>query len=234
MSTRNTSERSTGLLRWATLAAVPSLTLMVLVPGLNTLDPQGSLEGTIATLGQWLAVGLATWLLASQILYTIAAVARLDWAQQVLRPVTLPFIRRIVAGATSAALTFGAAGSVLANPHPQVEVVEIAEEANLRTESTPTPTLEPLETTEEAASLPEGSYAAPLTWLVRPGDHLWSIAEEHLTIVMERQPTLDEHSRYWALLVETARPVIRSDDPDLIHPGEQIPLPALLDAAVRP
>ena len=102
-------------------------------------------------------------------------------------------------------------------------------------EATPTPILEPIPTPTNIATLPpEGSYSAPLTWQVRPGDHLWKIAGEHLEIVMNRPPTETEHARYWAVLVEGARPIIRSGDPDLIYPGEHIPLPALLDADIRP
>jgi hypothetical protein len=81
---------------------------------------------------------------------------------------------------------------------------------------------------------PLGSYSAPLTWLVRPGDHLWKIAGTHLNIVLDRPPTENEHARYWVEVVNAARPIIHSGDPDLIYPGEEIPLPPTLDAGVRP
>jgi hypothetical protein len=108
---------------------------------------------------------------------------------------------------------------------------------SLRQEATPTPILEPLvevETEACAVDVPAGSYSAPLVWLVRPGDHLWKIAGEHLQIVLERAPTQDEHALYWLAVIDAARPVIRSGDPDLIYPGEELPLPPTLDAGVRP
>ena len=66
------------------------------------------------------------------------------------------------------------------------------------------------------------------------GDHLWSIAGEHLAIVLNRPPTRDELRDYWVEVVEAARPIIRSGDPNLIYPGEEIPLPPLLDAGITP
>jgi hypothetical protein len=109
--------------------------------------------------------------------------------------------------------------------------------AGLRQEATPTPNLQPIVEVESGPCLaeePAGSYSAPLTWLVRPGDHLWRIASEHLTIVLDRRPTRDEHVRYWVKVIDSARPIIRSGDPDFIYPGEEIPLPPTLDAGVRP
>jgi hypothetical protein len=91
-----------------------------------------------------------------------------------------------------------------------------------------------VDTDERVDEEPTSSYIAPLTWLVRPGDHLWKIAGEHLRIVLDRLPTREEHARYWLEVIDAARPVIRSGDPDLIYPGEEIPLPATLDAGVRP
>jgi len=72
--------------------------------------------------------------------------------------------------------------------------------ATLRQEATPTPNLQPIVEVEAdepcIAEEPTGSYSAPLTWLVRPGDHLWKIAGEHLRIVLNREPTRKEHARY--------------------------------------
>jgi hypothetical protein len=112
--------------------------------------------------------------------------------------------------------------------------VVTVEYSNLRSEATPTPQLQPIVEVEAGLTAADGSYAAPLTWLVRPGDHLWKIAGEHLTIVLDRTPTESEHARYWVEVIDAAKPVIRSGDPDLIYPGEQIPLPPTLDAGVRP
>ena len=234
MSPHNTFDRMGTTARWFVAIALPAVILATVRPT-GSFTSAASSEATALAVGQWLLVGLAGWLVITQVLYTIAIAARMNWAEQILRPLTLPLIRRLAAGATTAILTFStAAPAALADPQPQVEV-EIAEREGLRMEATPTPILEPITTPTNVATLPpEGSYSASLTWLVRPGDHLWKIAGEHLEIVMNRPPTDAEHARYWALLVDTARPIIRSGDPDLIYPGEQIPLPALLDVEIRP
>lgn len=217
------------------LAAVPASVLARVRPSEPPIPRTASFEATLLNLGQWTALALAAWLLATHLLYTLAVVTNIQWAEQILRPITLPIVRRIAASATSAVLTLSVPiPPAFANPRLQVEV-HTAYEEGLRMEATPTPILEPVTTPLTVATLPPaGSYSAPLTWLVRPGDHLWKIAGDHLEIVMNRTPTEQEHSRYWAVLVNTARPVIRSGDPDLIYPGEQIPLPALLDADIRP
>ncbi len=60
------------------------------------------------------------------------------------------------------------------------------------------------------------------------GDHLWSIACRHLQAVSGRGD-LAEHeiAPYWVRVIEANRSTIRSGDPDLIYPGEQIVLPAV-------
>ena len=62
----------------------------------------------------------------------------------------------------------------------------------------------------------------------------WHLSDTDLTVVLDRAPTEREHARYWVEVIDAARSVIRSGDPDLIYPGEEIPLPPTLDAGVRP
>ena len=66
------------------------------------------------------------------------------------------------------------------------------------------------------------------THKVARGDHLWSIACQHLQAVLGRND-LGEHeiAPYWVRVIEANRSTIRSGDPDLIYPGEQIVLPAV-------
>jgi nucleoid-associated protein YgaU len=68
--------------------------------------------------------------------------------------------------------------------------------------------------------------AAPSVTIVQPGDHLWKISERHLSGVLEREPSDAEISPYWRLTIEQNRDQLRSGDPDLIFPGEQVELPA--------
>ena len=60
---------------------------------------------------------------------------------------------------------------------------------------------------------------------VRRGDHIWSISERHL----ESFDPTREVAPYWRLVVETNTARIKSGDPDLIYPGEEILLPALTE-----
>ncbi|MFP3881918.1 MAG: LysM peptidoglycan-binding domain-containing protein [Actinomycetota bacterium] len=193
------------------------------------------LESILVGVGRAIGLAITGWLLASQLLYTLAVLTQTRQLAETLQPITLPLVRRAVAGL--AAVTFGLSSiTALAQTTPETTVVTV-DHSHLRQEATPTPNLQPLvevHTEEPRIEQPEGSYSAPLTWLVRPGDHLWKIAGQHLRIVLDRPPTRDEHARYWLEVIEAARPVIRSGDPDLIYPGEEIPLPPTLDAGVRP
>ena len=192
---------------------------------------RGSLESVLLTVGRLGGLALTGWLLGSQILYTVAVLTRTDWLTEILRPVTLPVVRRIAAGTTTLTMTFSGGAAIAQPAH---EPIAVTVESGLRQEATPTPALQPLVEPEVVLTEPEGSYSAPLTWLVRPGDNLWRIADEHLTIVLNRMPDTNELCSYWVEVVNAARPVIRSGDPDLIYPGEEIPLPPTLDAGVRP
>lgn len=227
------------MVRWLVLALVPALAFVVLLSrpapvGFGDIASAG-LESVVLSIG-WLAGLILTgWLIVSQVLYTLAVVTRTRWLTDLLRPVTMPLVRHTAAGLATAAISLSTV-TAMAQPPTATTVVTIDYVA-LRQEATPTPILQPLvevETDVGEIDEPNGSYSAPLTWLVRPGDHLWKIAGEHLSIVLDRPPNRDEHARYWLEVIDSARPVIRSGDPDLIYPGEEIPLPATLDAGVRP
>lgn len=235
MSESNSAGRTTGLVEWLALAAIPTAGFVGLLSRqpLNSLRYRSDLEATLLTFGWVIATLVCGWLVVSQILYTAAVITRTDWLAAALRPITLPVVRHVTAALASLTISLSPMAAV-AQTAPEPTVVT-AEYSNLRNEATPTPQLQPLvEVEPDLIAVPDGSYAAPLTWLVRPGDHLWKIAGEHLTIVLERTPTESEHARYWVEVIDAARPVIRSGDPDLIYPGEEIPLPPTLDAGVRP
>ncbi len=58
------------------------------------------------------------------------------------------------------------------------------------------------------------------------GEHLWSIASQHLEVVSGRINLAErEIAPYWIRVMDANRSTIRSGDPDLIYPGEQIVLP---------
>jgi hypothetical protein len=65
-------------------------------------------------------------------------------------------------------------------------------------------------------------------YVVQPGENLWRIAERQVA-TPTGQPATDlaiaEVRSYWVRLVDDNRGRLRSGDPDLIYPGEQLTLP---------
>ena len=63
---------------------------------------------------------------------------------------------------------------------------------------------------------------------VERGDNLWAIARDHLARAHSGgsgEPTNREVAHYWLRLVEANKDGLRSGDPDLIYPDEEITLP---------
>lgn len=73
---------------------------------------------------------------------------------------------------------------------------------------------------------PQGAplAAPPTTHVVRPGDHLWSIAEARLGDHLGRPATDREITPYWRSVV-AANPQLTQ--PDLLFPGDRITVPPL-------
>ena len=69
---------------------------------------------------------------------------------------------------------------------------------------------------------PAQTPAAPDLWIVRPGDHLWSISEATLAQAWGRHPSERETDDYWRAVVR-ANPQIA--DPDLVFAGQPVHLP---------
>jgi hypothetical protein len=63
--------------------------------------------------------------------------------------------------------------------------------------------------------------------VVRPGDHMWALAEQRLSAVRGRVVSDSEIAPYWLQVVAINLSSIRSGDPDLIFPGEVLALPAI-------
>ncbi|MDQ3343913.1 MAG: LysM peptidoglycan-binding domain-containing protein [Actinomycetota bacterium] len=66
----------------------------------------------------------------------------------------------------------------------------------------------------------------PDPYRVRLGDSLWTIAQQHVAAQRADDSTVAV-AGYWVRLVEAAIPSLRSEDPDVIHPGEVITAPPL-------
>ncbi len=85
------------------------------------------------------------------------------------------------------------------------------------------PTAEPV--AAEAARIADALDRLPTSHVVQSGEHLWGIARTHVGV--DGTPADGERvADYWRHLVEVNRPTLRSGDPDLIHPGEVLLLPA--------
>jgi hypothetical protein len=58
------------------------------------------------------------------------------------------------------------------------------------------------------------------------GDNLWTISAGHLrTLLPDLEPTTAEIAAYWRRVIETNSLTLRSGNPNLIFPGEQIVMP---------
>lgn len=83
----------------------------------------------------------------------------------------------------------------------------------------------------DGSSSTAGAGEAPddaANYVVQPGDNLWRIAERHvakLTGRSEKDVANAEVGRHWTRLVDHNRGRLRSGDPDLIYPGENLTLP---------
>jgi LysM repeat protein len=81
----------------------------------------------------------------------------------------------------------------------------------------------PVDTSQPASARP-----SPVgdTYVVRPGDNLWLIAQR--TLEQRERPTA-ELVAYWHALIEANMDTLHSGDPNLIYPGEVLTLPAFGD-----
>ena len=66
----------------------------------------------------------------------------------------------------------------------------------------------------------------PATWVIRPGDNLWSVAAATLARAWGRVPSDPEVDDYWTRLIAVNRiRLAYRDDPDLVFPGQVFELP---------
>lgn len=116
---------------------------------------------------------------------------------------------------------FGTATS--APPTTSAPAPADGEPANTSTTSPPDQPRQPNDQVDRDTAT---SQPAPSTYIVRPGDSFWSIAETHASS-MGTEGDKASIARYWLALVSENRSTLRSQDqPDLIHPGEVVRLPA--------
>jgi len=166
------------------------------------LEARGAAAATVALL-RLVVIGLCAYLLVATALAVLAT------------PVlpTPAFVRTLVGAALLSSL-------VLA---PSASRREVAGSAVLiATSSDEAPVLRLLDDPEPTPVVD----AAPPTWTVQPGDHLWSIAERTLTTRLGRAPSDAEVVPFWHALIETNRDRLADrDNPDLVFAGQTFVLP---------
>ncbi|HTO01569.1 MAG TPA: LysM peptidoglycan-binding domain-containing protein, partial [Microthrixaceae bacterium] len=95
----------------------------------------------------------------------------------------------------------------------------------------PRVTQPPAPTTTQAAPQPASSTSevarpSPLTHVVAPGEHLWSIAEDTVTARLGASADPDRIRSYWLELIQANRDRLTDpDNTDFILPGQVLRLP---------
>ncbi|HUP71601.1 MAG TPA: hypothetical protein VM282_01000 [Acidimicrobiales bacterium] len=88
----------------------------------------------------------------------------------------------------------------------------------------PVPTFTPATLPEHAPAAP--MLAAPPTWTIAPGEHLWAVARETLADSWHRAPTDAEVTPYWRALIEINRSrLIDPSNADYVLAGQSFVLP---------
>jgi hypothetical protein len=190
-------------------------------------------EGSALLVLRAVALGLSWYLLltttaslAARSVGAVRLVAALD-------PLTLSPVRKLVHAVAGA----GVAGSVLvAAAGPTAWPLTAAVAAVQEQADQPPPTIRrlPDDGAPAPAPTPAPSPAPPpptlrhrSSWVIAPGDHLWSVAERVVARAWGRAPSDQEVAPYWRLLVETNRPSLADPaNPDLVFPGQALRLPS--------
>jgi hypothetical protein len=212
----------------------PGLDLSAWRLWLATTPPQDAIVSALR-LG---ATACAAWLLAATGLSIAARLTRIPGLVRATEWTTPRAVRRLIdrAVALSVVATLAGGSAALAGggapPAPVVVMVGgqtgVLLPAGARSGATPVASPlplppAPLPTTQAPAHAPG---RRPDRHTVQPGDNLWSIAAGHLAgngITVSN----GRIAPYWQDLVQEARPGLRSRNPDLIFPGETVPLPPI-------
>ena len=187
------------------------------------------------------ALGLAAYLLALTAISAVVRTMQLPMGTRLVDRLTLPFLRGVFGGLA----TLG----VVAGPAPVHRPAQTPSSTTTTTvvapveDPSPTVTLHldvPLPDPEPApapAPTPAAS-ALPLpapepavsrdTWVVQPGDSLWSIAASHLEDVTGAPSSDAEVTQMWDRLIDLNRErLVDPDNPDLIFADQVFELPAM-------
>jgi hypothetical protein len=154
--------------------------------------------------------------------------------------VTVPLVRRVLAHVGVA--TIGLAGGVAPLGNAPMAAAAQVPVATAPDTSTPDSTitmrrlppddeslrrpLAPPPTAGSEAPAPPAA-APPSSWTVRPGECLWTIADQVLAGAWGRPPSDEEVAPYWRTLVEANRSALADpSNADLVFPGQTFTVPA--------
>lgn len=209
----------------------------------------GALAGPVlvepATWGDWAArrtapeaamavlrlvgIGLGWYLLAASALGVVARLVGGARTVELADLVAVPLVRRVVhtglgVGLAGSVLAAASAGTIVGPRMPTAADVALASGAPAAPPVEREPVIDLREPSSPPPSSPEPAAEPQVrTWVIQPGDHLWSVADRVLTEAFGRPPVEREVIVYWKELVERNRHVL--PDPDLVHAGLIIELP---------
>ena len=238
-----TAGRTAGVVAWTALlvtcvAALHALGGPLAPPPLSDptglgpwLDARLPAEAAVAV-ARLAALALAWYLLAATVGSALARLSGVASAVRLSDALSVPLVRRLVHGAVGLSIMAGSAGAspavaradvaggAVVGPPPTMRVVP---DAAAGTAADPAPATPPTE-------VPPGSpaaTAAPDTWTVGPGDHLWGVAERTLAEAWGRPPADAEVDPYWRAVIEANRGRLRDPaNPDLVFAGQVLTLPS--------
>jgi nucleoid-associated protein YgaU len=181
----------------------------------------------------------AWYLLLTTVLSSALRLAGVVRAARLVDMLTLPAVRALIqsaVGATVAATAMAAVarGPILHTPLASAEARAtdaIVTMRRLDQHSPSTTTVERSVTMrrmhDAAAIEPQASPAtAPTTWLVKPGDHFWNIAERAVSASLGRPASVGEIDPYWRRLIAVNRArLVDPRNPDLIVSSQVLELP---------
>ncbi|MCZ7526347.1 MAG: hypothetical protein M5U14_08220 [Acidimicrobiia bacterium] len=181
-------------------------------------------EAAVGALARAAGLAVTGWLLVTTVLYALARAGRLPRLAAAVARTTLPVVRARVDRALAVSLL---AATPLAGVTPAAVTPATA------TDAAPPPVRDGrADVTRDpgpgATTAPGPTAPAVTTHVIVPGEHLWSIAADHLARTTGLPPSRlgnDEIARTWIRVVEANRSRLASGDPDLVFPGEVVVLP---------
>jgi nucleoid-associated protein YgaU len=181
-------------------------------------------DTTVAVLLRLGALGLAWYLLLTTLAALGARLVHWPGLVRVIDLVTLPSIRRLIAGLTLSVAALSIPAGAGASPQtPPGEPPPVMRWIPAPPVEVPV-SLAPVVTIPAAPSPVndgiDNQPGWPTQWTVHHGDNFWSIASAVMRVALGRQPTDPEVARYWLPLVLHNEARLVSPDPSLIFPGQ--------------